>query len=239
MDTSSHPPSSPSCPMIRRDKRRVMNRTERRQKGSRFSDLIWSDLIWYDPEAEQRDVWSFCIMSYIVFIFFTLTIFFFYLWFWKEVRVGDRDRFTLRCKDSRVLFCRLLFIVSALRARGTTQTPVFRSHPQTVMTGSIQSARSPFLPSFPLWCSEASPFMSPHPERRFERRNGPNQTMLASAHGTQSNIHLQACEGQKRDSFCTEIHCSSMSGWDERILRTARHSTMKLSGSFDLYFTSC
>lgn len=145
MDTSSHPPSSPSCPMIRRDKRRVMNRTERRQKGSRFSDLIWSDLIQSGGWAKRRVEFLYHELHRLY--FFHFDIFFFYLWFWKEVRVGDRDRFTLRCKDSRVLFCRLLFIVSALRARGTTQMPVFRSHPQTVMTGSIQSARSPFLPS--------------------------------------------------------------------------------------------
>lgn len=96
----------------------------------------------------------------------------------------------------------------------------------------------PFLPSFPpsvvmhLY-SEASPFASPRPERRFEERT---KTCFCTWN---TIIHLKACEGQKRDSFCTEIHCSSMWGLDERILRTARPSTMKLSGLFDLYFTSC
>lgn len=156
-------------------------------------------------------------------------------------RAGDGDLLFHAKTVGRCFVCRFRALCSRYDADAT-----FSSLPFSSRHGRI-ATKVHILPVFPSISGHAlvtrhlhrrpPQKRSPHPPPSWKTfsRNGPKHG-LSCFRAWNATVRPQVRQGQKRDSFCN-IHCSSMRGLDERILRTARHSTMKLSGSLDLNFT--
>lgn len=156
-------------------------------------------------------------------------------------RAGDGDLLFHAKTVGRRFVCRFRALCSRYDADAT-----FSSLPFSSRHGRI-ATKVHILPVFPSISGHAlvtrhlhrrpPQKRSPHPPPSWKTfsRNGPKHG-LSCFRAWNATVRPQVRQGQKRDSFCN-IHCSSMRGLDERILRTARHSTMKLSGSLDLNFT--
>lgn len=170
--------------------------------------------------------------SYAIFSFHP-SFFCCYLWFLERSQGEGRGHAkTRRRKDSRVLFCRFSLIAPCSRYDADA---TFFFVALILMAGSIHGAKTNKL-NKKIWSSTSCTSVARRLlSRPFEKRTKISDTSRADAHGTGTPVCKRS--NQTRDCFCIAIHCSSMWGLDERILRTARHSTMKLSGLFDLYFT--